>query len=98
MNTCPVCGFPGLDAPPWVDGSPSDEICPSCGIQFGYDDAAGGRADRRAAIYERWRSEWIARGMPWSSGGRPRPPGWDPQAQLDLVVQSHGEKPADRNA
>ena len=36
---CPACGFP-LEFEPWANGSPSDEICPCCGIQFGYDDAA----------------------------------------------------------
>jgi len=24
---------------PWIDDSPADEICPCCGIQFGYDDS-----------------------------------------------------------
>jgi len=33
--TCPVCQS-GLDFEPWCDGSPSHEICFSCGIQFGY--------------------------------------------------------------
>ena len=45
--TCPVSGYPELEEPPWTDGSGSDEICPSCGIHFGYDDAAGGDAARR---------------------------------------------------
>jgi hypothetical protein len=87
VNTCPVCGFAGLKERPWTDGSPSDEICPSCGIQFGYDDAAGGRVDRRAEVYEQWRSGWIAEGMPWRSRGRPQPPDWDPRAQLDAVTR-----------
>jgi hypothetical protein len=39
---CPVCGF-GLWFQPWRAESPADEMCPCCGIQFGYDDAAGGR-------------------------------------------------------
>jgi hypothetical protein len=87
MATCPVCGFPELQATPWVDGSPSDEICPSCGIHFGYDDAAGGRADQRPVIYQRWRARWVAEGMPWRSR-RPQPPGWDPHAQLAAVTES----------
>jgi hypothetical protein len=28
---CPVCGYPGLYEPPWIDVSGSFEICPSCG-------------------------------------------------------------------
>ena len=53
MAECPACGFEGLDEEPWVGDSPSDDICPCCGMQFGYYDAgrrtrdstrAGGRA------------------------------------------------------
>jgi rubrerythrin len=44
---CPVCGFPDLtEQPRYADGGSSDEICPSCGFQFGYDDddrGSGGR-------------------------------------------------------
>ena len=79
-HLCPVCGYE-LGFPPWRDASPSDEICPSCGIQFGYTDAAGGDAARRALTYSKWRTEWIAAGMPWRSRSQP-PEGWDPVAQL----------------
>ena len=37
-HTCFVCGYPELDELP----DRSDEICPSCGFHFGYDDAASG--------------------------------------------------------
>jgi len=53
MN-CPVCGYV-LQFIPWDGLSASDEICPSCGIQFGYDDAAGGNVQAREEIYKRWR-------------------------------------------
>jgi hypothetical protein len=45
---CPVCGYDWLTEEPLVGPSASDEICPVCGIHFGYDDAAGGRAEDRA--------------------------------------------------
>jgi hypothetical protein len=49
---CLACGYDDLDGLPWSeDGSPSEAICPSCGIQFGYDDAAGGDARARASIH-----------------------------------------------
>ena len=32
---------------PWAGASASLEICPCCGIHFGYDDYAGGAADAR---------------------------------------------------
>src|SRR3990172_820952 len=61
---CPVCGFPNLtEQPRHADGGASDEICPSCGFQFGYDD------DDRGIGFEEWRQDWIKRGMPWSSKG-----------------------------
>lgn len=80
--TCPVCGYPELDEPPYYPGGTagallgSHEICPSCGYEFGYTD------DDLGISHEEWRKRWIARGMPWRSSVRPPPPGWDPAAQL----------------
>ena len=56
MPTCPVCDAE-LDFEPWSGNSAADEICPSCGIQFGYNDA---RADLRRTIHEEWRKAWLA--------------------------------------
>ena len=78
---CPVCGY-GLAFATWDGDSPSDEICPSCGIQFGYDDAAGGDLQARDNVYDQWRESWIKRGMKWFSSGVPRPPDWNPDEQL----------------
>jgi hypothetical protein len=83
--TCPVCGYLNLTEPPWDDGSPSDEICPSCGMQFGYDDAAGADAGKRQAIYLSRREAWRAAGYPWFSRSRQPPAGWDPGKQLEAV-------------
>ena len=80
VTNCPACGF-DLEFSPWDEGSPSDEICPSCGIQFGYDDAAGGDESARARIYADWRRRWIEGGMKWWSKSA-RPEGWDPKKQL----------------
>jgi hypothetical protein len=57
-TSCPVCEFE-LDFAPWGDSGASDEICPSCGIQFGYNDA---RIDLRQHVYDEWRAAWIANG------------------------------------
>jgi hypothetical protein len=81
---CPVCGY-DLGFPAWKDKSPSDEICPSCGIQFGYNDAAGGDEARRRQIYQQWRQKWIAEGMRWNSVGISPPPQWDPIGQLRQI-------------
>jgi hypothetical protein len=78
---CPVCGY-ALEEPAWTaDGGGSQEICPSCGIQFGYTDAAGGDPGRRAALWQEWRGRWIAEGKPWRGVGTP-PHDFDPDAQL----------------
>lgn len=81
---CPVCGYDKLRGPPWSDDGvdPSDEICPSCGIHFGYDDVAGGDAQRRDEKYAIWRAGWKARGCPWFSPNTPAPDQWDPACQL----------------
>jgi hypothetical protein len=62
-HACPACGY-GLDFEPWSGDSPSDEVCPSCGIQFGYHDSAEAGPDGRAAIYKQWRAKWEAAGRP----------------------------------
>ena len=85
---CPVCGFPALEGPPWTNDFGSDEICPSCGTHFGYDDAADGDAARREAVYRRLRGRWRAMGCPWFSPGKPAPRGWDPANQLEAVESS----------
>lgn len=79
---CPICGYPDLEAPPHSGhGSASDEICPSCGFQFGYDD------DSEGITYDQWRADWIAKGMPWWSIGIPTPLGWDPVKQLQARAE-----------
>jgi len=84
---CPVCGYDGLIEPAWDGKNASDEICPSCGTQFGYHDASGGSAAGREAIYSRRRNQWIEQGMPWHSlAAEPPPNNWDPGSQLQRVV------------
>ena len=84
--TCPACGYSGLDKVPWSEKSGGSlEICPSCGIQFGYSDAVGGDSVRRQKLYEVWRAKWIADGMIWR-GQRERPAAWNPVAQLRNVT------------
>ncbi|MEQ1561167.1 MAG: hypothetical protein ABL899_00425 [Nitrospira sp.] len=47
---------------PWDNGLASFEICPFCGIQFGYVDAAGGDEQKRKRIYENWNVVWLKNG------------------------------------
>ncbi len=84
-NYCPVCGK-DLDFPSWNDGSPSDDICPSCGIQFGYHDVIRFKGSEEQIVkrYEELRGKWIMEGMKWHFPDHvERPPkNWDPKKQL----------------
>lgn len=76
-HTCPVCGFLKLhEEPRTALGSPSYEICPACGYQFGVSD------DDDEISYEEWREDWVARGMEWTSKGIDKPRGWNPKKLL----------------
>ena len=69
MNTCPVCGYSGLEFPP-----ANYSICACCGTEFGYDD--------RVLSHSRLREQWIQRGCPWFDPGEAKPDGWNPWIQL----------------
>ena len=72
--TCPVCGFPDLGRGPTESWTPTYEICPSCGFEFGYSDAI------EKETYENYREKWIAAGCKWRF--RRPPDGWDPVRPL----------------
>jgi hypothetical protein len=84
-TNCPVCGF-DLGFEPWINGFGSLEICPSCGIQFGYDDIAGNDLRKRIDIYVMWREKWLSTGPKWWSKN-PQPEDWNPMEQLKNVPQ-----------
>lgn len=85
-NCCPVCGYPELTDEPYAQASGSLEICPSCGIQFGYDDAAGGDIHGRIRIWRAWRIRWEQAGHIWWSSTEP-PNDWNGRLQLDALVR-----------
>ena len=89
---CPVCGYDGLYEQPWINDNPSDEICPCCGIQFGYTDAAGGDINTRKKIYREWRKKWINESMMWWSDSRKPPNDWNPEKQLANIGVILAEK------
>jgi hypothetical protein len=88
--TCPVCGYDGLEEPPWEDGGGSDDICPSCGTQFGYQDASAYEGfNTRLAVHAKLRTTWIEAGMKWHFASiESAPDGWDPQEQLARLLAS----------
>lgn len=75
MYTCPVCAYPKLPEPPR-----NFSICPSCGTEFGYDDAKVSHTELR--------HRWIAANAPWFSTARHPSPGWNPWVQL---IEGHYE-------
>lgn len=78
-NICPVCGFDGLEEPPYGDkGMPSYEICPCCGFEFGFDEEIAG------SNYESFRSRWIASGALWFMPER-KPGHWVLKTQLKNI-------------
>jgi hypothetical protein len=74
-HACPVCHFPGLSEPAWTGNSPSYDICPSCGTEFGYGDFRKD-PEERARRHEELRAKWIAAGRPWTSSVDERPADW----------------------
>jgi len=76
--TCPVCGFLGLDEPPWDEtGCPSYDICPCCGCEFGYDDET-------IEARMQYLKEWIKRGALWFNPEL-KPDDWDLSKQLSKI-------------
>jgi hypothetical protein len=67
--TCPICFYDNLPRPPVAF-----TICPSCGTEFGYEDATRSHADLR--------QQWVVRGLHWFSQGTPHPDNWNPWVQL----------------
>jgi hypothetical protein len=72
---CPVCGWGGLYEPSHDRfGGGSFEICPCCGVEFGYHDSTKSHSVLR--------EEWIANGARWHANDEPPPAAWSPVAQL----------------
>ena len=77
---CRVCGL-RLDDPPWgADGrTPLYEVCPCCGVEFGYQDASRTGAKKH-------REKWLNEGARWGEPGE-RPADWSAIAQLEQVPE-----------
>jgi hypothetical protein len=75
QKICPVCGYDGLEEPAYDEaGCASFEICPCCGIEFGYDDAQ--------KTHNELRNLWLGSGCPWHSLENRPPAGWNAEQQL----------------
>lgn len=100
IKKCYVCGFTLKDYPydPIHLIPNHSEICPACGIHYGYDDQGGGDVipdelaysdweygdDTHVRIIKFWRKQWIDKGMRWWSK-EPRPKTWNPEVLIKNV-------------
>lgn len=85
-NICPVCGFSELLEPPYDNegGSPSYEICPCCGFEYGFHDMSEGIS------FEQYRDNWIKSGGSWKDNSK-RPSEWSLSEQLlniNIIIPS----------
>lgn len=73
-NHCRVCGYE-LSFSPWgEDGeSPTWDICPCCGTEFGYEDCTRASARKK-------REKWISSGKKWFKE-REKPTDWNYEEQ-----------------
>tara|TARA_R110002124_G_scaffold278588_1_gene450669 strand:- start:1725 stop:1991 length:267 start_codon:yes stop_codon:yes gene_type:complete len=75
---CRVCGYLSDTAPWGEDGKcPTYEICPCCGVEYGYEDSA-------VAGVKQYRQEWMASGAKWQDA-KARPENWSLEDQLKQV-------------
>lgn len=91
MYACPICGYRGFAENPLDE---TFDICPCCGIEFGYPDG-GLSLKHKRRFYTQARAMWVQTGMPWGWGhfGKPvwptPPQGWNPRTQL-AALQTEG--------
>jgi len=57
---CNVCGYNELTSPPWGENghTASFDICPCCGVEFGYEDST-------ETGKKRFLNHWIDNGAVW---------------------------------
>ncbi|WP_458411885.1 hypothetical protein ACNQFZ_13620 [Schinkia sp. CFF1] len=76
---CHVCGYPNLDQPPYGPNgnSSSHDICPCCGVEFGYEDC-------QLKSYEKYKNNWIISGANWFDE-KYKPSDWNFEKQLENI-------------
>src|SRR5690242_9627568 len=74
-HDCPVCGYDRLPRPAYHEsGAASFQICPCCGVQFGYEDTRFPHAALRRI--------WLEGGGTWYSDATQPPDDWNAMQQL----------------
>lgn len=77
-KNCRVCGLGFLESPWGQDGqTPSWEVCPCCGTEFGYEDCTliGVRSQR---------NRWLASGAKWVDKTK-APDDWSLEKQIAAI-------------
>ena len=75
---CKVCGNELANAPWGIDGTtPTYEICPCCGVEFGNEDYT-------LESVKRYREQWIYNGAKWFRV-KMQPKNWDLGKQLGNI-------------
>jgi hypothetical protein len=92
--SCPICGYDRLDEPPYDEnGNSSFDICPCCGIEFGYEDSRLindtfiDREDPKGKYIHNWnrlQTEWKKKCKLWHFP-KYKLNNWDPIKQLKNV-------------
>lgn len=82
---CLVCGYLPSD-PPWrLSGrSPSFEVCPCCGVEWGYEDSS-------PASVVCYRGRWLADGAAWQDKRTPND-GLDVEARLTRIIRGQEQR------
>lgn len=77
---CRICGLQ-QDDPPWgEDGnSPSFDICPCCGVEFGYEDC-------NLNAVKAYRNEWLKNNATWFQPKK-KPENWSLENQLKNITE-----------
>lgn len=79
-HNCRVCGLYFEDLPWGQDGrSPSYEICPCCGVEFGNEDYTVSAA-------KRYRNRWISEGANWFNP-KEKPKNWIREDQFKEIPE-----------
>ncbi len=84
-NNCKVCGLTLSFAPWGEDGeTPTWQICPCCGTEFGYEDCNKDSVIRK-------RNEWLADGCNWFDKSK-KPENWSFDTQKINILQQENER------
>ena len=78
IHNCRICGL-YIEESPWGDEEnfPTYEICPCCGVEFGYEDYTVESA-------KKYRMKWISTGYKWFDP-KLKPEDWNLEEQLKNI-------------